>query len=80
MCTSTLYYSHLLHQESGILVMGNAFADAVIEVQTIFLDGAFKAIVPDLLWVYLLQLPKLQIMGGYHAHAIILQKMGDQLL
>ena len=66
---------HLFHQESGVFIPGNTFADAVIKIKMIILDSAFKAIVPDPVRVGSFKLAQLQVVRSNHAQAVVLQEM-----
>ena len=64
MLRSQLNNIHLLHEEGGVTIPGDAFLQAVIKVQLIAFDNAFEAEIADLTGKFLLEAAQRKVVGG----------------
>lgn len=74
------YDIHLLHQEAGIPVAGDALLEPVIEMQIVAFDNALETIVGYHAREFLFELAEGKVMGGEKRQAMISRQPAGELL
>jgi len=74
------YNIHLLHQEAGVSVAGDALLEPVIEMQVVAFDNALKTIVGYHPRVFLFELAESKVVSGKKRQAVIFRQLAGELL
>lgn len=74
-----LNYIHLLHEEGSIAIAGDALPEAVVEMELVAIDSAFKTVIAYEAGELLFQAAQGKIMGRKKGKTGILQQLANEL-